>query len=195
MNVILTAGYNNTHPDRSPLSLYRGRLWIDEQIDQLIELGHRVTVVLGDEWAEEVLVKSTSLINCELVFDANGKDASLYTNIKSGLAAMDTLSSVLPIDTPCPGKEVWQGLLHHNHNLGTFHEVHWVQLFEISKEKALPVFPILITQQGHRAIRKMDNFRGIDDPRLVYNCFPLIKNRLTTRPNSSSEPTLNEPNG
>ncbi|MEZ4872816.1 MAG: hypothetical protein R2827_11395 [Bdellovibrionales bacterium] len=157
----------------APLQRFDDRYWIDHQIDRLMSFGHAVTVVLGGESAEEILIKSESLIRAELVFDTNGVNTSLYTNIQAGVFAVENFACTLPIDVPCPDRIIWDRLRHHYVKLGNNSPVEWVQSYSIVSGHAIPTHPSLVTFKGIHSIRN-GMFSETGPMTLVQSSFPIL---------------------
>jgi len=166
MHVLLLGGYRN-----QPLGLGQskdGEVWIDYQIQSLKALGLSPIVVLAGAHADDVLRASRHLESCELVFDTNGREANLFSNLRAGLHVTKEACFVLPLEIPAPPESAWKQLKLElvQHGLSTSHHV-----FQLPMSEGAPWqygFPLLVTAAGSKTILNLKNATGLTDERIGY---------------------------
>lgn len=166
MDVLLLAGYRSAEPlGLEPHA--SGRLMLDVRIEQLRHLGLSPIVVLSGNHADEQLRQVRSLEKCELVFDTNGDEATLFTNLRSGLNVAEQACFVFPVEIPVPPEFVWKQLKTELLREGFLTDKH---VFQLADEGA-PWhygFPILLSEVGRKVILNLKNPTGLTDPRIRY---------------------------
>lgn len=167
MDVLLLGGYRN-----QPMGLQRnkedGELWIDFQIRTLKEIGLSPIVILAGAHADNVLRVSRQLETCELVFDTNGTEANLFSNLRAGLHVTSDACFVLPVEIPAPPETAWKQLKAElvQHGLLTSHHV-----FQLPMAEGAPWqygFPLLVTAVGGKMILNLKDATGLTDERIGY---------------------------
>lgn len=114
MRVLLLAGYQSSLPSDALLPDEKGRFKLDGHIDQLLAMGiplDDITVVLGGADSEDILRRSRRIESCELIYDTNGSEVSLTTNLRAGLAAFTQPILVLKVSDDYLGKRLYLDLL------------------------------------------------------------------------------------
>ncbi len=168
MKTILACGYTHQHDKHPALTVFENKLWVDWQIEKLLELNHEVVIVLGDSFSEKILSHSQLISQCELVFDTNGAVTTLMTNVKSGLYQVNNYSFILPITTPCAHSKVWANLTNHYHKVCD-DKLHLVKRFLPQNKNTSGTYPLLITPAGRTFITKQSGLKGLDDQKIQYS--------------------------
>ncbi len=169
MDALLLAGYRSIFP--VPLGLEKdvlGTHLLDNQIARLKAIGLSPIVVLAGENADLVIRSSRQLEDCELVYDTNGHEANILSNIRSGLRATEEACFVLPVEIPMPAESHWRHLKAELIHEGFLTKIH---IFQVGA-KGAPWhfgFPILISAVGRRALLGLENPTGLSDRRLAYH--------------------------
>lgn len=166
MDVLLLNGYRN-----QPMGLSQsedGEVWIDYQIRCLKTLGLTPTVVLAGDHADQILRVSRQLETCELVFDTNGPEANLFSNLRAGLHVTEDACFVLPLEIPAPPEAAWKQLKYEliTHGLLTSHHI-----FQLPMNEGAPWqygFPLLVTAVGSKTILNLKDATGLTDHRIGY---------------------------
>lgn len=176
MKVLLLSGYR---PQRLGLGVSDdGELWIDFQIGALKAMGLSPVVVLSGAHADDILRVSHQLESCELVFDDNGLNSNLFSNLRAGLRVTDEACFVLPLEVPAPPEVAWRYLKTELVSQGILTSHH---VFQLPMTEGAPWqygFPLLITAVGNKAILKLENPTGLTDERIGYR--RLIAKALAT---------------
>ncbi len=182
MKTILLCGY------RAGLGLERaadGSLLVDVKIRELQRLGYEVVCVLAGNDADDVLRASRAIMSVELVFDTNGVDATLSSNLRAGLAATDGEGCfAIPVELPVPEAPLWNFIREEWRREG-FHTS--VSVFQCVSSQGAPYhfgFPLLISRSGNSLIRGLTGFTSLVDTRLKYQ-------HLTIRPEANLAPAEN----
>jgi len=142
--IILAAGESQRMGVLKGLLDYHGKPFLSYQIESLFEIGFTdIIVVLGKDttiYQENIpqLKKSTVIVNPQ-------PDRGSFSSLQSGLFGLnDKYNSgvfILPIDVPCPSKEVWDQLA-----------------VELSSSKANVSIPEFNGKRGHPVLLS-DEFR------------------------------------
>ena len=111
--IILAAGKGARAGGAKGLIEYNGRPWISEQLRLCHAVGVKSSViVLGYQHVDYLKVlareKTDFVINAA---PERGQFSSLQCGARWALAAKAAAAFVLPVDVPCPGREVWQALV------------------------------------------------------------------------------------
>lgn len=169
MDVLILAGYRN---DSYETLLKRERLdspiLLDLQIQRVRSLGLNPIVVLSGPHTDEVLRRSISLSECELVFDTNEDNVNLMTNLKAGIHTISQTCFVLPVEVPCPDKQAWVALKLAFQKTGFSTQKAVIQL---TNQQGAPWhwgFPLYVTRLGRHLLLKEPDLHSLLDPRLTY---------------------------
>ena len=142
---------------------------IDTRIRQLRALGFEVVTVIAGKSGDEILRRSKLIAETELVYDANGEDSNLASNLKAALAATEGEGCfALPLEVPCPPNELWNFLREQWRKQG-FHTD--TSVFHAVESEGAPChygFPLLISRKGNGLIRRLQGFLTLSDARLKY---------------------------
>jgi hypothetical protein len=171
MEVILLSGYR-PHPIGTK-KLENGEVWLDYQIRLLQEMGLTPVVVLSGRHADETLRVARHLESCELVFDTNENQSTLYTNLRAGLKVTSEACFALPIEVPTPSQDHWHQLKGELLNVGLRTAHHVIHMPPHEGAVWHYGFPLLVTAFGNQMIQKMEDGTGLTDERIRYH-------RLTT---------------
>jgi hypothetical protein len=168
MKVLLLCGYR----PKSKIGLQKnaaGQTLLDVRIEQLQAMKMNPVVVLSGGQADELLRESRLLSTCELVFDVHDNEATLFTNLKSGLKITDDAVFMIPLEIDPPAETDWKHLktqLLREGFLTSFHA------FQLADEKGTPThhgFPLLISAVGNKVIQDLKEPKGLTDSRLRYH--------------------------
>lgn len=168
MDALLLCGYR----PRQTIGLETdsdGFTFLDFQIHRLQAMGLSPTVVLAGAKADEYLYRSRFLESCELVYDTNGRDANLFTNLRSGLHAVSKACFALPIEILAPPDIIWKQLKIELLRKGFATDFH---AFQVANAEGAPWhygFPLLVSDFGRKAIRNMKTLKSLTDRRLRYH--------------------------
>ena len=170
MDVLLLGGYR---PDCNHFALRRENdnepIHLDKQIHQLQELGLNPIVILSGSAADHVILKSRKLPEVDLVFDTNDLESNLFTNTKAGLHMVSNTAFALPLEVPCPTKEIWTALRREFQSIGFSTKVAVLQLKD---DKGAPWhwgFPIFLTRLGRHLLLNDSELTSLTDPKLTYH--------------------------
>lgn len=173
MKTLLLCGYRSSDHSEDPLGLTRdeqGLTLIDRRIYEITALGSQAICVLAGQDADEQLRQAKAISSCELVFDTNGFDVSLATNLKSGLAAADAEAVfVLPVEIPPPPREHWH-FVKEGYRQEALHTKK-ASLVQAMTPQGTPLhfgFPLLVTRSGNAEIRALPGLKSLSDTRLKY---------------------------
>jgi hypothetical protein len=136
----------------------------------LRELDTDPICVLSGAGADEQLRRCRSIAEVELVYDTNGPEVSLLTNIKAGLAAAEGEACfVLPVEIPCPSQADYWRVLKEGWRQGGLHsQIALVQLLTAQGAPWHYGFPLLVTRFGNEEIRRLEGVKSLLDTRLKY---------------------------
>lgn len=164
MNCIILAGYRpSTEEDLLGFKqTENGSYQLRENIQTLKDYGYTVTVVLSGNLADEQLLRCREIIDCELVFDTNGNEASLLTNTRSGLAAVNDHTYIFPVELIPPKKEIFKGLLAQLQMAG------YATASHIFRSEIDHQFPLLLTRKGREVILSDTEITSFLDAKLKY---------------------------
>ncbi len=164
MNCLLLAGYRpSTEEDLLGFKeTENGSFQLREAITSLKEMGHTVTVVLSGNIADEQLLRCREIMDCELVFDTNGEQCSLLTNVRSGLEAVDNHCFVFPVELKIPPPQIWKGLLAQLQMVG------YATASHIFRSEIGHQFPLLLTRKGREVILDDTQITSFLDTKLNY---------------------------
>lgn len=141
---------------------------LDHSINEFHRLGHKVIVALAGLEAEEILLRSRHLQDVELVFDTN-EPANLWTNVKSGLAAIASDACLLhPIEVSLPVPAHIRSLMKAWFLQHSGSQPHFIQLTDRDGALLEFGFPLLISNKGVGEVKKLLDSKGLNDPRLSY---------------------------
>lgn len=159
MKTLLLAGHYFGEIHQSPaLQTTQQELQITRAIRALRQLPYEITVVLGGSDSEDILRNCRELENCELVFDTNGYDASLWTNLKAGAWASNDWFLVHTIESATKPMDESLYLVQQNAQLTAKSGVHVL---------ALDKSPLLLSREGNQFIKTHKDLTGFEDPRLM----------------------------
>lgn len=153
MKALLLAGYEDSH--KVALRDCDGRPFIDLQIAALRRLGYEVAVVLAGDESDNILRACRALWNCELVFDTNGADACLWTNLKAGLCTTHDWVVALPIKAKTPELSELNQIINEVYTNPQAHQV---------RSHSFPG-PFAITLKGRQLIKKNKDIYDLNDQR------------------------------
>lgn len=164
MNCLLLAGYRPSTKDDllGFKETENGSYQLRETIQNLKEMGHTVTVILSGNIADEQLLRCREIMDCELVFDTNGNEANLMTNVRSGLEAVDNHCFVFPVELRTPPKEIWKNLLAQLQMAG------YATAGHIFRSEFDHQFPLLLTRKGREVILDDTQISSFLDTKLNY---------------------------
>lgn len=159
MKTLLLAGHHRGDISTSPaLQVSQQELFVTRYIRALQQLPYEITVVLGGDDSEEILRNCRLIENCELVFDTNGSDASVWTNLKAGIWATNDWMLVHTLSAPIAPMNESLYLVQQNAQLVGKSGVHLL---------TLDPSPLLITREGNQFIKTQKDLTGFEDPRLM----------------------------
>lgn len=165
MKTLLLTHSNENAIYQALTKLPDGKVFIDQQIQDLRKLGFEPYVVLDETNAEEILKQSIELEDCEIIYDTV-EVPNLCTNLQAGLFAVQRFCFALPVTTPVPPKSVWNQLskvfFHHGDRISK----DIIQTFYSAFNNILPGYPLLITPKGCRRIKSFDIFKSLNDSRI-----------------------------
>jgi hypothetical protein len=169
VRALLLCGYKNSSSGSIGLEkISSGETLIDLQIARLQQMGFEPVCVLSGQYADEQLRQCTKIAECELAFDTNDF-TTLMTNLKAGLAATDGEGCfVLPLEIPCPEAELWRQLREEWRRLGFYTKITALQAMDAEGALWQRGFPLLITRNGNKLIRTLENLSSLLDPRLEF---------------------------
>lgn len=176
MNTILLAGFQDSEKKNSGMIEFNGQLWIDWQIEQLLSLGHQVTVVLGDVHSELLLSESKLIKMCDLVFDTN-EITTLMTNLRAGLHSVVRHSNILPITTPAPHSEAWNRLSDHYFRINA-EKFDLLRSFCPIDGQMHEGFPLIVTRVGAKKIKANEEIKSLTDSRLTFSPVPHLNKSI-----------------
>jgi CTP:molybdopterin cytidylyltransferase MocA len=104
--ILLAAGASTRMGQPKALLDFKGKYWIDYQIESLRQIGFKkILVVLG--FSNELITSKMKSTNIELIFNPT-PEAGQFSSVQVGLKmARGGACFVLPIDVPAPQKQVW----------------------------------------------------------------------------------------
>jgi hypothetical protein len=167
VEVLLLSGYR-PHPIGLK-KLSSGELLLDHQICSLKEMGLTPVVILSGNHADDVLRTSRELESCELVFDANDDQSTLYTNLRAGLHITKDACFALPVEVPTPEQVHWRQLKAELVNLGLLTSHHVIHHPPAEGAVWHYGFPLLVTALGNKIIQQLENGTGLADERILYH--------------------------
>jgi hypothetical protein len=169
MKTLLLCGYRNSEQDEDILGLERdadGVTLIDRRIGQLRALDHQVVCVLAGSHADEQLRQSRLIEDCELVFDTN-EPCNLISNTRSGAFVCDGEACFIwPIEIPPPPIAVWNFLRNEYGKVGFATSHAFLQTVSPQGAPCHFGFPLLMTREGGKVLRKLSDLRSLVDTRL-----------------------------
>ncbi len=120
--IILAAGNSGRMGTPKGLLNYQGKFFLSHQINNLFNFGFvEISVVLGKD-CEQYQTKVPELKQARVVINPNPEKGQ-FSSIQCSLAAIpENFTSgvfILPVDVPCPKKEVWQQLALELNNAST----------------------------------------------------------------------------
>lgn len=159
MKTLLLAGHHIGETHLSPaLQVTQQELQITRAIRALKQLPYEITVVLGGDDSEDILRGCRLLESCELVFDTNGHEASLWTNLKAGAWATNDWILVHTLESATAPLDQSLYLVQQNAQLSAKSGPHIITL-----DKS----PLLLTREGNQFIKTQKDLTGFEDPRLM----------------------------
>lgn len=164
MKILLLCGYRINDDLSAPLGLDV----LDARISELQGLGGEVYIVMSGPTADQYLVESKKIHDCELVYDTNSQP-SLTTNLRAGLTAVaDHNVFVVPVELPVADTAVWKMLLEEGRRVQFSTETDVVQAITYKGAPYHYGFPLFITRQGNKRIQEFTDLQGLIDARLRY---------------------------
>ncbi|MHA1197942.1 MAG: nucleotidyltransferase family protein [Candidatus Heimdallarchaeaceae archaeon] len=112
--IILAAGESKRMGTPKGLLDYDGKPFLQNQIEKLQDIGlSNIVIVLGKD--KEVYFEQVPLLKDFIVVTNPSPEKGIFSSIQCGLSAISKLNFegifILPVDVPCPSKEVWILLL------------------------------------------------------------------------------------
>ncbi|MBX3020805.1 MAG: hypothetical protein KF799_03950 [Bdellovibrionales bacterium] len=172
MKTLLLCGYRTCTDGETPLGLQRddsGRTLLDRRIRELQVLGHQVVCVLAGDQADDLLRHCRTILSTELVFDTNGSDVSLMTNIKAGLAVCEKQAVYIqPLELTLPPTEIWEFIKDRYRHYAFERGLNLVQVRDAQGTPLHYGFPLLATRLGGGHLRELPDLKSLADTRLNY---------------------------
>ena len=164
MNCLLLAGYRQSSSEEllGFKETENGSFELRECIRNLKQMGHKVTVVLAGNMADEQLLRCREIMDCELVFDTHGNEANLMTNTRAGLHAVDNHTFIFPVELKTPPAEIWKTLLAQLQIAG------YATASHIFRSEFDHQFPLLLTRKGREVILSDTQISSFLDTKLNY---------------------------
>lgn len=173
MKALLLAGHQNSVDQPTALIPFKDQLWIDWQITQLHNMGYEVGLVIGDKHSERILAESEKVGACDFIFDTNGENTTLMSNLRSGVFSVSRICFVLPIGTPAPYKEVWQKLIDHYYRINA-EKYDLLKSFCPVGKKMQAGYPFLVTRTGVQKFKHLKDINSLEDERLTFSPVPQL---------------------
>lgn len=161
----------------SPLDVYQSKPLIDWQLDRFESWGYEPIVVIDKKLSELLLRGSQRIEDFEIVYDTN-ENPSLNSQLLAGLYLVNTYCVALPVQVLAEDQKIFHHIQRHYWNLGPLSQVDWVQIFTPVNGHMLPGYPVLITPSGKRHIKSLDDFNGLQDPRIIMSPTPWLKKEI-----------------
>ncbi len=167
MRIILLAGYRNHSESECPwLADSDGLPLLERRIREACELSPSIVVVLSGLSSDDTLRKCPSLERCELVFDTNGEEANLLSNLRSALKLGIDPAVVLPVEVSFGPREQLKKLIFFAVQQGLRAPFHLLQAMESTGDFWNGGFPLIISATGGQELLANETLLGLSDPQI-----------------------------
>lgn len=169
MRVLLLCGYRNDPNQALGMSASEGLSLLDQRIKALIDMGFEVTTVVAGLQSDEQLRHSRHMSKTELVFDIQGDQATLATNLIAGIKSLGGRGAfVLPVEVPLAPTDVWRRMMEESRRVGLT-DAHVIQTVDAEGAPCHLGFPLFLTAKGVERLNRLQNFSSLIDPRLNFH--------------------------
>jgi len=166
MNLLLLAGYKHAESE----------FWLQDQdglplLETRLQLARKFArspiVVLSGTDADEILRNCPSLEKCELVFDTNGDQSNLLTNIRAGLRVEANATIIWPAEVALSSTQHIRFLQQWAVQQGNRVPVHVVQAVHLG-ELVNDGLPFLLTLSGRKLLMTQPEIITLTEPCVSY---------------------------